>query len=140
MVPARNRQTSKFIGSRHRILWPLQANWIPLRPTAGRGALSDVVITDNVHGEWASHANTPFNMIAVQEHLTPYSLLPALEQFWSVSARRIYCHRRSIHCQGGVCQSEDRMSIVAALKDHFGSAHLLVNNAGFTSPDRGKST
>ena len=46
----------------------------------------------------------------------------------------------AIYCQGDVGQAEDRASIVATVKAHFGSAHLLVNNKGFTSHGRGKST
>lgn len=45
---------------------------------------------------------------------------------------------RAATVQGDVSVGDDREAIVAAALDTFGSIDALVNNAGITSPDRGK--
>jgi len=42
----------------------------------------------------------------------------------------------TIYCRGDVGQAADRQSIVDKIRDHFSALHLLVNNAGITSPGR----
>ena len=41
-----------------------------------------------------------------------------------------------LYCRGDVGQSADRQTIVEQAWGHFGRLHLLVNNAGITSPGR----
>jgi len=41
-----------------------------------------------------------------------------------------------VYCQGDVGQADGRAAILAAARAHFGRLHLLVNNAGITSPGR----
>ena len=40
------------------------------------------------------------------------------------------------YCQGDVGMTDGRSDIVSAVQTHFGRCHLLVNNAGITSPGR----
>jgi len=42
----------------------------------------------------------------------------------------------AIYCQGDVSQATDRQTMVEKIRDHFSGLHLLVNNAGITSPGR----
>jgi NAD(P)-dependent dehydrogenase (short-subunit alcohol dehydrogenase family) len=44
--------------------------------------------------------------------------------------------REVIYCRGDVGSAADRNAIFAKIRDHFGRLHLLVNNAGITSPGR----
>lgn len=44
--------------------------------------------------------------------------------------------REVIYCQGDVSVTEDRKAMLAAVDKRFGALHLLVNNAGITSPGR----
>ena len=41
-----------------------------------------------------------------------------------------------VYCQGDVGQAVDRSAIIATVKSHFNQLHLVVNNAGITSPGR----
>ncbi len=41
-----------------------------------------------------------------------------------------------IYCRGDVGLPEDRHAIIDLVRKHFGQLHLLVNNAGITSPGR----
>ena len=41
-----------------------------------------------------------------------------------------------IYCRGDVGQAADRQAVVDKVKKHFSGLHLLVNNAGITSPGR----
>ncbi len=41
-----------------------------------------------------------------------------------------------IYCRGDVGKAEGRNALLAAVRDHFGRLHLVVNNAGITSPGR----
>jgi len=41
-----------------------------------------------------------------------------------------------IYCRGDVGQSDRRRVIIDQIREHFGRLHLLVNNAGITSPGR----
>ena len=41
-----------------------------------------------------------------------------------------------IYCRGDVASAADRAAIVQEVQKHFGQLHLLVNNAGVTSPAR----
>ncbi|MCA9231198.1 MAG: 3-ketoacyl-ACP reductase [Planctomycetales bacterium] len=42
----------------------------------------------------------------------------------------------TIYCRGDVGQSADRQAMVDKVQSHFAALHLLVNNAGITSPGR----
>ena len=44
--------------------------------------------------------------------------------------------RRIAYCQGDVSKTDDRDAILSQVRTHFGRLHLLVNNAGITSPGR----
>ncbi|MEX0641863.1 MAG: 3-ketoacyl-ACP reductase [Pirellulales bacterium] len=44
--------------------------------------------------------------------------------------------RDVIYCQGDVGSSADREAVLEKIRRHFGKLHLLVNNAGITSPGR----
>ena len=41
-----------------------------------------------------------------------------------------------IYCQGDISDADDRSSIMAAVRTQFPRVHVLVNNAGITSPGR----
>lgn len=41
-----------------------------------------------------------------------------------------------LYCQADVAAAADREAMLQAIRDRFGSLHLLVNNAGITSPGR----
>lgn len=43
----------------------------------------------------------------------------------------------AIYARGDVSEAADRETIVAKVREHFGALHLLVNNAGVSSRDRG---
>lgn len=40
------------------------------------------------------------------------------------------------YCRGDVASSEDRLAIIDQVRDRFEALHVLVNNAGITSPGR----
>jgi 3-oxoacyl-[acyl-carrier protein] reductase len=44
--------------------------------------------------------------------------------------------REVIYCQGDVGRTEDRARMIEQVRGHFGRLHVLVNNAGITSPGR----
>jgi len=44
--------------------------------------------------------------------------------------------RDVVYCRGDVGQANDRKAIISKVRERFGSLHLLVNNAGITSPGR----
>lgn len=41
-----------------------------------------------------------------------------------------------LYCQGDVGNADDRQSMIDKIQNHFSALHLLVNNAGITSPGR----
>ena len=41
-----------------------------------------------------------------------------------------------VYCRGDVGQSDQRQAMIDQIRAHFGRFHLLVNNAGITSPGR----
>jgi len=41
-----------------------------------------------------------------------------------------------LYCQGDISSAADRQAIVDQIQSHFSGLHLLVNNAGITSPGR----
>lgn len=44
--------------------------------------------------------------------------------------------RQAIYCRGDVSSVNDRRAILDKVSEHYGGLHLLVNNAGITSPGR----
>src|SRR5688500_1422530 len=44
--------------------------------------------------------------------------------------------RDVIYCRGDVSSASDRRMMLETIREHFGKLHLLVNNAGITSPGR----
>ncbi len=57
-------------------------------------------------------------------------------QVQSVLAKLQKMGAETLYCRGDVGLPEDRQAMVNKIQDHFSRLHLLVNNAGITSPGR----
>ncbi|MEM9660542.1 MAG: 3-ketoacyl-ACP reductase, partial [Planctomycetota bacterium] len=67
--------------------------------------------------------------LAINGMRAEHKVRDSLEQLRSAGVEAIYC-------RGNVALAQDRAAVVDQIRDRFGRLHLLVNNAGITSPGR----
>ena len=68
--------------------------------------------------------------VAINDVHEPEVVKSALEELRKLGAEALYA-------RGDVSRAEDREAMVAAVRERFGALHVLVNNAGVSSRERG---